>query len=223
MRMDTISVSHGSRRRLQKRREWPFWPVYADVMVSLFAVTLTLFALSYWWLNGTFRVPAAMRTQLQAIDEAIRGLADGVYFEYQPEFKRHVLRQGANFERGSAIIPPKDVPSLLDAGRRIQALLNDLKNQHPKNIRFLVVIEGMASNDGYRRNYELSYERALALYRLWREAGIVIENEICEVAITGSGTGGIGRYGANEEARNQRFLIQILPRVGTEGWSVAPQ
>lgn len=78
----------------------------------------------------------------------------------------------------------------------------------------VVILEGMASNDTYSLNYELSYARALALYRLWNAAGIKLDNEASELIIAGSGTGGKGRYPPTQEERNQRFVIQILPKVG---------
>ena len=109
---------------------------------------------------------------------------------------------------------------LLNAGQRLESFTAELKRNGFEDVKYLVVIEGMASNDGYAFNSELSYERALALYRLWQRAGIRIDSSVCEVVIAGSGTGGVGRYGAREESKNQRFLIQILPKVGAEGWSV---
>jgi flagellar motor protein MotB len=75
----------------------------------------------------------------------------------------------------------------------------------------LLVIEGQASKDNYSRNYELSYERALALRRLWSDNNIDFGNN-CEVLISGSGIGGSMRE--NEERLNQRFLIHIVPKPG---------
>ena len=211
----TVDVARRPRRALAaSRRQWPFWAVYADAMTGLFAVMLALFALSYWWVSATFSVSAERFEQIQLIEEAVRRLADNRYFVYQPEHKRHVLQQGVQFNRGSAVIPARERTFLTEAGRRLESLINDLKNKDLANVKYLVVIEGMASNDGYASNFELSYQRALALYRLWREMGISFDPEICEVVVAGSGTGGVGRYGADEEFRNQRILIQIWPKVG---------
>ena len=87
------------------------------------------------------------------------------------------------------------------------------------DVRYLVVIEGMASNDGYRDNDVLSYARALSLYLLWRKNGISFESSQCEVQVAGSGTRGVGRYNSDfktpeDEARNQRIIIQIVPKIG---------
>ena len=80
-------------------------------------------------------------------------------------------------------------------------------------MRYLIIVEGMASRDAYADNFQLSYRRALALNRFWIAHHIHFDPEICEVLIAGSGTEGVGRYGGNEEHRNQRFLIQIVPKV----------
>ena len=68
-------------------------------------------------------------------------------------------------------------------------------------IKFLVVIEGQASADGYYvneyyNNDVLSYQRALALHRFWKEeASIDFSNmDKCELVISGSGEGGVPRF-----------------------------
>lgn len=82
------------------------------------------------------------------------------------------------------------------------------------DIRYLVVIEGMSSRDNYPLNYELSYERSLALFRFWEQHAIRFDPAICEVQIAGSGIGGVGRYSGKNEFKNQRFLIQVVPKIG---------
>jgi hypothetical protein len=76
------------------------------------------------------------------------------------------------------------------------------------------VIEGMASLDNYPLNYELSYKRALSLFRLWKSNGISFDPEVCEIQISGSGTAGIREFFGKEEFKNQRFLIHIIPKMG---------
>lgn len=200
------------------RHEQPsLWPSYADLMTSLFAVALVLFVLSYWLFTITYKVPATKWLKIKEIEESVQKLADRNYFVYQPQFKRHVFTQDVQFETGQSEILPQYQQFLDSAGRRIEQIINDLKRQAGANIKYLVIIEGMASNDGFAGNYELSYRRALALYSFWRRSGIEFDTEICEVLIAGSGTGGVGRYPSREERKNQRFLIQILPKVGAEG------
>ena len=108
-----------------------------------------------------------------------------------------------------------------------------------QDIKYLVVIEGQASADGYYvndyyNNDVLSYQRALALHRFWKEeASIDFSNmDKCELVISGSGEGGVPRFSEDDykqcseyiegksikkkdvEKYNQRFLIHIVPVIG---------
>jgi outer membrane protein OmpA-like peptidoglycan-associated protein len=135
------------------------------------------------------------------------------FFEYQKEYKRYSLKEQINFPAKSAVIPKKDYKYLKEVGKSIQTLIDTLKIKYEDtNIKYLIVIEGMASKDSYIYNYQLSYERALSLYNLWKSENIELDPSICEVIISGSGTGGIGRESI--EIKNQRFLIQIIPKIG---------
>ena len=148
--------------------------------------------------------------KLQEIQQAIERL-DPRYFRYEPAYKRHVLRTQVQFPKGQSVIDPRYEVLLVDAGRALKRLVDGL--QPDDNIKYLMVIEGMASRDTYTRNYELSYERALSLYRLWEAEGIEFDPDRVEVTIAGSGEGGVGRDPV-DEVRNQRFLIQIIPKIG---------
>ncbi|RMG56271.1 MAG: hypothetical protein D6722_26750 [Bacteroidetes bacterium] len=148
--------------------------------------------------------------KLQEIQQAIERL-DPRYFRYQPAYKRHVLRTQVQFPKGQSTISPSYHELLVDAGRALKRLVDGL--QPDDNIKYLMVIEGMASRDAYTRNYELSYERALSLYRLWEKEGIAFDPNRVEVMIAGSGEQGVGRDPI-DESRNQRFLIQIIPKIG---------
>ncbi|MBT31054.1 MAG: hypothetical protein CMO01_15465 [Thalassobius sp.] len=149
--------------------------------------------------------------KLKEIEEAISKL-DSRYFAYQPQFKRHVLKSDVQFSTGSAIIKQEYHQMLENAGRALKTLMDSLENS--LNIKYLLVIEGSASQDNYSRNYELSYERALQLKKLWNRQGVEFDEDKIQVIISGSGTGGIGRV-KNNEKLNQRFLIYIIPKVGT--------
>ena len=100
------------------------------------------------------------------------------------------------------------------------------------DVKYMVVIEGMASNIRYDKNDELSYNRALAVYYLWKRNNIDFENSDCEVQISGSGTRGIRPYNTafyeavkkgeadaeeyyniHEEEKNQCIIIQIIPKI----------
>ncbi|MEL6674303.1 MAG: OmpA family protein [Bacteroidota bacterium] len=148
--------------------------------------------------------------KLREIQKAIENL-DSRYFMYQPEYKRHVLRTQVTFPKGQSVINQQYQPMLMNAGRALKRLIDQLEPDD--NIKYLLVIEGMASKDAYTRNYELSYERALSLVRLWETQGIQFDPNRFEVMISGSGESGVGRDIQNE-ANNQRFLIQIIPKIG---------
>lgn len=126
------------------------------------------------------------------------------------------------------------VDSLLARKRRDPAL---------REVSYVLLIQGSASNlrdarpprydtyaytDYQNWGYILSYQRAKALYDFWRDEHIADFDApryhgIIELAIAGNGYGGVGRYnpagqnlrvGNAEEKRNQRFLIQIIPKIG---------
>ncbi|MEL6674848.1 MAG: OmpA family protein [Bacteroidota bacterium] len=148
--------------------------------------------------------------KLKEIQRAIENL-DPRYFTYQKAYKRHILKSQVLFAKGDSDIPPAYEATLIKAGSALPRMLSSLKQD--ENIKYMLVIEGMASRDTYDRNYELSYERALALYRLWQRAGIEFDPNQIEVMISGSGEGGVGRN-QQDERLNQRFLIQIMPKIG---------
>jgi flagellar motor protein MotB len=199
---------------MKKHSEDFFWPSFADLMTSLFFIMLALYILTYVYLKNQQRATHEQLKKIQEVQSAVNAL-DQQYFRYDSVYKRFTLTRQISFPaKGSNISNAQDRQYLLKVGLNIQALISNLKIKYQgQNISYMVVIEGMASNDAYANNFELSYERALALYRLWINAGIRLDASMCELQIAGSGTAGVGRAG--EEALNQRFLIQIIPKIGT--------
>lgn len=130
--------------------------------------------------------------------------------------------------------------SIRAAGELIQQTIERLEasGRVSDNIKFLVVIEGQSSkvrfDEGdWRNNYTLSYLRAQFLNKYWKDCGIDIEAmPRCELIISGSGEGGVprvvpdegelarlspeehARRWVEEEGKNQRFLIHIVPVIG---------
>ena len=198
-----------------------FWPSYVDLMTSLFVVMLVLFIFSYAAYSVERRklqVKAENYQRLLNIDAAIATLANKEQFKYDPEYKRYVFRQDVQFKTKDSTIDPKYHEFLTKSGLAIETLVKNLKaeskkDSSKKDIRYLVIIEGMASNDKYEDNFKLSYDRAYALYDFWKKAHIVFDPDVCEVLVAGSGIDGVGRYKGREEQKNQRFLIQIIPKV----------
>ncbi|MCU0468314.1 MAG: OmpA family protein [Arcicella sp.] len=189
-----------------------FWTSYTDLMTSLFFVMLVLYVLTYVALRQKNKATEDQLRQIKELQAAVKNLPQK-YFSYDSTYKRFILKEQIQFRIEKSDIKPQYVDYLKGVGLSIERLIDTLKTRYKdKDIRYLIVIEGMASNDNYQYNNELSYARALALYNLWNSQGIHFDPNICEVQIAGSGIRGVGRD--KKEVRNQRFLIQIIPKTG---------
>ena len=196
----------------KKNKRYNFWTGYSDLMTSLFFVMLMLFVLTIVLLHNRINATERQLAKIKEIEEAVKGI-DSTYFDYNTIYKKHVLKISVNFPVG--ISDMKSVDSITqkeleEAGKSIIKSLNKINNEYP-GIQYLLVIEGQASKDSYTYNYELSYNRALSLSRFWNEKKVDF-GENCEVLISGSGTGGIMRD--DDESKNQRFLIHLIPKPG---------
>lgn len=191
-----------------------FWPSFADLMTALFFIMLVLYVLTYLKLTNQQRATEQQLNKIKEIQAAVKELPQD-YFQYDSEYKRFSLVQNIEFERGQDIIKPKYEQYLIDVGVSIKDLISNLKSEYAQqDIKYVVIIEGMASNDNYIDNYPLSYKRAWAVMKLWQRENVMPDQSVCEVQVAGSGTGGIGRFPNNEEFKNQRILIQIVPKIG---------
>lgn len=198
-----------------------FWPSFADLMTALFFIMLVLYVLTYLKLSNERRIIEKEKkvTELQLdkikeIQAAVKELPKE-YFQYDSIYKRFSLVQNVEFEKGKDIIKPNDKEYLIKVGNSIQKLINDLKTKYSQqDIKYVVIIEGMASNDNFSDNFPLSYKRAWAVLKLWQEQNIILDPAVCEIQVAGSGTEGIGRFPKTEEYKNQRILIQIVPKIG---------
>ena len=151
--------------------------------------------------------------KIEEIKQSLNNI-DTTYFTYRPEYKKHILNISVQLPVGKYNIDYVDNKTkykLREAGLAIKNQIDDATRLNG-DIQYLLIIEGQASKDNYVANYELSYQRALALMRYWEKSGINFGDR-CEVLIAGSGTGGTMRE--VDETRNQRFLIQIMPKTGT--------
>lgn len=212
----------------QDRRDF-FWPSYVDLMTALFLVMLVLFMLSYKRFQdqiAKIKVLAEEKRKLDEIENSLEGL-QGNYFRYNEVCKRHELRVDAVFDKRSAILPVEKLDSLYQAGeflhRKIDAIKTDL------NVKYLIVVEGRAAKDTYKsatdsanidgpKVRDLSFRRALALVKFWEAKGLYFNQERFEIVAAGSGFAGACRYeGKDKETQNRRFVIQILPKVGSLG------
>lgn len=222
---------------MKKKSGSHFWPSYSDLMTSLFFIMLVMFVLTIVSLRNSLLEAERLRKiseeqlrSIQQIQEAVNQLPTD-YFEEDVTNKRWVLKRSFSPKfnaRDFNISVLNDTTNLVKVGNSLMGVignLNRMKND-PKykdmDITYLVVIEGMASKDNYYDNDALSYKRALSLYYLWRRNGISFEESQCEVQISGSGVRGRGRFNADglhpqDEVRNQRIMIQIVPKIGNLG------
>ncbi|WP_181305330.1 hypothetical protein [Rufibacter sp. XAAS-G3-1] len=204
-----------------------FWPSYVDLMTALFLIMLVLFVLSFKMFRDkdaeNRRNIALMQVEIQEkrkLDEIKAALArlDGRYFQYNEKYKRHELLVDVLFDQSSATIPQRSLAPLRRAGEELSRVINSIKKT---DVKYLIVIDGRAATfpKGDARNItqreyalELSYKRALALLQFWRNAGIRFPADRIELIASGSGFEGAGRTG---DVRDRRFVIQVLPKVGT--------
>ena len=212
-----------------------FWPSYVDLMTALFLTMLVMFVLSYKLFKDKQRdndkliydlkVQVQEKRKLDEIKAALKRLESN-YFEYNPTYKRYELKFPVTFAPKSDVLPYEAQTPLVKAGR---FLLSQMQAQALKtdNVQYLIVVEGRAAKDlRYPANdphnldgpavRQLSYSRALAVIRLWEQAGLRFPGNL-EVVAAGSGFRGAGRYTGSQEALNKRFIIQIQPKIGSIG------
>ena len=232
-----------------------FWPTYLDIKTTLFAIMVVLFAVSY----SRFRMKEAelkkivnKYEEIQSIYKVVENI-DPTYFEFNSQYVKHIFRIQVTYQTGAfSLYKLEDDRNnqaradqvrqkIIDAGKEIQKTIISLQNSESKkqDIKYLVVIEGQASADGYHvndyfNNDVLSYQRALALHRFWKEEASIDFSKMdkCELVISGSGEGGVPRFTEDDykqsseyiegrtirkndyEKFNQRFLIHIVPVIG---------
>jgi outer membrane protein OmpA-like peptidoglycan-associated protein len=192
-----------------------FWASYADLMTSLFFIMLVLFVLTIAMMKRQQKATVEQLKRIVEIQNSVKEL-DKRYFYYQDEYKRFSLKKQIQFDPAKSTIKPEYKEYLLEVGRNIESLIKRLQTKYQNNdIKYMIIIEGMSSNDNYKYNDELSYQRALSLLKLWNQNSIYFDPTFCELQIAGSGTKGVGRFeGVKNEYKNQQFLIQIIPKIG---------
>lgn len=195
-----------------------FWTSFSDLMISLFFIMLVLYVITFISLKkeqDRIKVSANKWEEVQKVQNAINGIdPKKKYFYYDSLYKKHVLKIDINFQSGKSDIMGIDQDKRLAvqaAGRMVDKLIDSF----PK-VKFLVIIEGQSSKDNYVRNFPLSHERALGLKKYWESCKIFLDKKSnCELILAGSGEGGIPREQPDYPPRNQRFLIHVIPKLGT--------
>ena len=208
-----------------------FWPSYTDLMTSLFFIMLVLYVLTYIRLNTTINLQKEKLAIIEAVEENLKPLkSDTSLFIYEEKYKRFKLSFNVKFQNDQFEISESRLENYqatkekIDrAGEKLLQIINRLqqsKNSNPRlrNVAYILVIAGYASHTGIEyHNYELSYKRALSLWQYWRDVKhINFESPgfqgLIDLQISGNGWGGVGRL--KDETDNQRFLIQIFPKIG---------
>lgn len=222
-----------------------FWPSYVDIMTTLFAIMLVLFAVSYTRFKIKQKELEAFKDkyeEIMSIYQAVDNI-DSTYFEFNEEYLKHIFKIQVTYQKGqfslnkllqddvnSAQYSPLNAnqirQQIKDAGNEIKNTITKLQQSDSlkTEIKYLVVVEGQASADGYHtddyyNNDVLSYQRALKLHEFWRDSANIdfTRMERCELVIAGSGEGGVpraNRISEKDDSQNQRFLIHIVPVIG---------
>lgn len=222
-----------------------FWPSYVDIMTTLFAIMLVLFAVSYSRFKVKQKELEAFKDKYEEIMSIYKAVdnIDPQYFEFNQEYLKHIFKIQVTYQKGqfsleklaqddakSSLYNPNEANQIRQqikgAGAEIKRTIINLQNTDSlkTEIKYLVVIEGQASADGYHvddyyNNDVLSYQRALKLHEFWRDnAGIdFTKMDKCELVIAGSGESGVPRaprISFHDDSKNQRFLIHIVPVIG---------
>jgi outer membrane protein OmpA-like peptidoglycan-associated protein len=165
--------------------------------------------------NGELTAAKIELDRIREIEKTVNNI-DGNYFRYDPINKKHILNMTFQFPTGNSeikrIIPDKR-NDLIYAGRAIMNLIRRFPEE--ENIKYLIVVEGQASNDGWNGNDDLSYHRAQSLVNFWNENNVGLDRlSNCEIVIAGSGVKGTPRDIPDIPPANQRFLITIVPKIG---------
>ena len=213
-----------------------FWISYTDLMTSLFFIMMVLFVITVSILKERTEVLEGEIEILETVSKNIEKLKENKLFLYNSIYKRYTLdfsvefiNDSSSISTGSLLDFDSTVKNLGDVGKELKTIidrLSELKDNDAsyRNISYLIIISGSASNIGPKdHNYFLSYNRAYNLYKFWRdEKGIDFDAEeyhdLIDFQIAGNGIGGVGREkpenGNTYTTKNQRFIINVVPKIG---------
>ncbi|WP_298423542.1 hypothetical protein [uncultured Kordia sp.] len=167
------------------------------------------------------------------VEENLKPLkSNSSLFKYEKKYKRFTLAFDVNFKTSRNGINRYDLENfnktrnkIRNVGYELQKVIRQLsekKNQSKdlKDVSYLLIISGYASHlkiGNEQSDYALSYSRAFNLWKYWKNIGIDFETkqykELIDLQISGNGWGGVGRN-EYDERKNQRFIIQIVPKIG---------
>ena len=143
-----------------------FWPSYVDIMTTLFAIMLVLFAVSYNRFKvkeNELRKLANKYEEIRSIYQAVENI-DSTYFEFNSKYVKHIFKIQVTFQQGEFSLYKLKADAkgqvekadslrqlIVKAGMEIKRTIEQLQNNDSikGDIKYLVVIEGQASADGY--------------------------------------------------------------------------
>lgn len=215
-----------------------FWVGFSDLMTSLFFIVLVLFVVTYVNNRNTIIAQDDQLQMYKEVEESLMPLKDNSSFMYEDKYKRFLLSFDVKFKPARYEIQEGNLEkyaetrtNIINAGKKLKEVLNAVvtsakeQNRADKDkVSYLVIISGYASKLysadttalGMKKEYDLSYNRAYALWEFWKKEGINFEDkaygELIDLQLSGNGWGGVGRKIDNED-NNQRFIIQIVPKI----------
>ena len=167
-----------------------FWPSYVDIMTTLFAIMLVLFAVSFArFKSKEHELGSIVKEYKDIIDiySTVDSIDRSGYYVYDSVYLKHTLTVSVAYQEKEYNILNKLQYDLFDkekadakrdsirqAGLLVQETIKRLEQESSKNIKFLVVIEGQSSkipfNDNdWQNNETLSYLRARFLKKYWTD------------------------------------------------------
>ena len=142
-----------------------FWPSYVDIMTTLFAIMLVLFCVTFTHFKlAQDRLNAYVKDykELLSIYKIVENI-DTTYFEFKRQYVKHIFKINVTYQTGQFELDklmvdetnPQEAQRLRDeifkAGEVIKQTIENLQKKEDlkQDIKYLVVIEGQASKDGY--------------------------------------------------------------------------
>lgn len=139
-------------------------------------------------------------------------------FDYLDSCRKHVLKDFQTqdiFEKNKDQLQGSAVPMVIAAGKKLEKQLGQLAASGELD-KYVLILEGNLNNEWeprFDRNntwaYQLSYNRALAVYKLWMKNGINIRKYPLETLFSGGGYYGLCPQ-KNPDSR--RFSVQLVRR-----------
>lgn len=158
--------------------------------------------------------------KLLKLEEIFKPLEDDDDFIYLPSCKKYLVKDFLGieiFKPNKAQIKQDYVTKTIAIGKKIERFIIDLQVMHPGS-SYIVLIEGNTANTfdkeyskDAKYGYKKSYDRALAVYNLWKMHQISLRSGNIEVMLCGSGFNGLCRDPIEEN--NKRFSVQIIPKL----------